>query len=160
VAAYRQRRGDRSASAGVARGRVTVAWAFGSGVTGTARHDSDADIAVLARPDRAPLDVLELSRLSNRLHRLVAGEPDLVAFERAALPLQARIVLTGAVLFSDDEPLRVRTTVLVQSRWEDIRGPLAEMDRAYITGIAEHGLDDFAQAYAKATDPSASGGRS
>jgi predicted nucleotidyltransferase len=119
---------------------VAVAWAFGSRVTGAARPDSDTDIAVLAHPGRAPLDLLELSRLTNRLHRLGVQEPDLVAFERAPLPLQVRIVLAGTVVFSDDEPLRVRTTVLVQSRWEDVRGPLAEMDRAYIAGIAEHGL--------------------
>lgn len=119
---------------------MAVAWVFGSRAAGTERPDSDVDIAILTRPDRPPLDLLKLSRLGNRLAALLPGEPDVVAFERAPLPLQARIVLEGIVLFSDDEPLRVSTTVLTQSRWEDVRGPLDEMDRAYIAGIAAHGL--------------------
>jgi predicted nucleotidyltransferase len=119
---------------------VAVAWLFGSRAGGRERPDSDSDVAVLAHPHRAPLDLLELSRLTNRLHGRLPGEPDLVAFERAPLPLQARVILSGTVLFSDDEPLRVRTTVLVQSRWEDVRGPLEEMNRAFVAGVAAHGL--------------------
>lgn len=64
----------------------------------------------------------------------------MVAFERAPPQLQARIVLEGRLLYSADEPLRVRTVVETQSRWEDVRPAVREMDRAYLEAVARRGL--------------------
>lgn len=116
---------------------VAVAWLFGSRATGRARPDSDTDLAVLAARDRSPLGLLELSALEGELAQAVGGPVDVVDFARAPLELQGRIVLEGQCVYSTDEPLRVRTVVETQSRWEDVRRALAEMDRAYLTAVAE-----------------------
>jgi predicted nucleotidyltransferase len=115
---------------------VAAAWVFGSRVAGGAGPTSDVDVAVLSAADRPPLSLLQVSRLERRLDGLLPGRPDVTVFERAPLELRARIVLTGQVLFSDDEPLRVRTTVDVQSRWEDVRPAVLAMDRAYLRAVA------------------------
>lgn len=116
---------------------VAVAWLFGSRATGRARPDSDTDIAVLATQDRPPLGLLELSALEGQLAQALDGPVEVVDFARAPLELQARIVLEGQCVYSADEPLRVRTVVETQSRWEDVRQALEEMDRAYLTAVAE-----------------------
>ena len=51
------------------------------------------------------------------------------------------MVLTGVLLLSDDEPLRVRFVVDTQSRWEDLRPALEEGTRAYLAAVAARGLD-------------------
>ncbi|MGQ0742732.1 MAG: type VII toxin-antitoxin system MntA family adenylyltransferase antitoxin [Acidimicrobiales bacterium] len=119
---------------------VAVTWMFGSQVTGTAGPRSDIDLALLTADDRPPLDLLELSQLTGILEDLLPAAVDLVDFRRASLELQARIVLTGRVVLSDDEALRVQTVVLTQSRWEDVRPGLRVMDRAFLSAVAENGL--------------------
>lgn len=118
---------------------VVVAWLFGSVAAGTASTDSDVDIAVLRD---GPLGLLEASRLSRSLEPLAGGPVDLVDFLRAPLPLQARIVRTGHVLFSDDEARRVAEAVRVQGMWPDVERSLAEMDRAFLARIAAGRLGD------------------
>ncbi|CAN5230222.1 hypothetical protein BH23ACT9_BH23ACT9_12440 [soil metagenome] len=120
---------------------VSVAWLFGSRAQGTHRSGSDVDIAVHSMTGRPPLGLLALSRLARLLDPLLPGPADLVAFERASLEVRARIVMTGQVLCSDDESLRVRVTVNTQSRWEDVRPALAEMDRAYLKAVASRGQE-------------------
>lgn len=124
----------------LAESGVAVAWLFGSRARGQDTERSDIDVAVLARPERPPLDLLEISELAGRLESLLGGPVDVVAFERAPLPLQARIVLEGRLVHSTDEPLRVRTIVDTQSRWEDLRPALAAMDDAYLAAVARRGL--------------------
>lgn len=123
-----------------ARSGVAVAWLFASGARNEDTEQSDLDVAVLARSGRQPLDLLEISELTGTLEALLGESVDVVAFERAPLQLRARIVLEGQVLYSQDEPLRVRTVVDTQSRWEDLRPALAEMDRAYLAAVARRGL--------------------
>lgn len=119
---------------------VAVAWLFGSRARGAGTGDSDVDLAVLAEEGRQPLDLLEVSELAARLEGLLEEPVDVVAFEHAPLQLQARIVLEGRLLYSTDEPLRVRTVVETQSRWEDVRPAVREMDRAYLEAVARRGL--------------------
>lgn len=115
---------------------VAVLWLFGSRGRGSASARSDTDVAVLARPERPPLGLLELSRLAGRLESVLPAPVDAVAFELAPLELRARVVLEGRVLVSLDEAERVRATVDTQSRWEDVRPALQEMDRAYLDAVA------------------------
>jgi predicted nucleotidyltransferase len=118
---------------------VAVAWLFGSRAAGTAQAGSDVDIAVHSARGLPPPGLLALSRLARALEPHLPGPADLTDFERAPLELRARIVLTGRVLHSDDEPLRVRVTVDTQSRWEDVRPALEKMDRAYLAAVAARG---------------------
>lgn len=122
---------------------VAVAWLFGSRAVGAARADSDVDLAVLVAPDRSSLTLRELAELTQLLEGMLAAPVDIVDFDTAPLELQASIVTTGQVLHSDDEPLRVRTVVITQSRWEDVRPALRTMDQAYLQAIAERGLLDL-----------------
>ena len=115
---------------------VVVAWVFGSRATGRATPSSDIDVAVCAEDGRA-MGLLELSRLERALDTLLEGPADVTDFGTAPLELRARIVTEGRVLCSDDEPLRVRLTVDTQSRWEDLRPALREMDRAYLAAVAD-----------------------
>lgn len=122
------------------RASIEVAWLFGSRAGGTAGPRSDVDLAVLTADGAPPLALLDLAELTRVLEQLLDAPVDLVDFRRAPLELQARVVITGLVLHSDDESLRVRTVVMTQSRWEDVRPALRTMDRAYLATVAERGL--------------------
>ncbi len=115
---------------------VAALWLFGSRARGEATEGSDTDVAVLASPHRAPLSMLELSHLAGRLETVLPAPVETVAFELAPLELRARVVLEGHLLVSLDEASRVRVTVDTQSRWEDVRPALREMDRAYLAAVA------------------------
>lgn len=118
---------------------VVAAWLFGSRAAGTARSDSDTDIAVLVEP---PLSLLRRERLARHLGEAFGTPVDLVDFLTASLPVQARVVRTGRLLFSDDEPRRVAETVRVQGMWPDVQRSLREMDRAFLARVAAGGLGD------------------
>lgn len=116
---------------------VLAAWLFGSRARGDMGELSDVDLAVLRD---LPLPLLHEQRLVRALERLLGLPVDLVDFLAAPLELRARVVHEGRLLYSDDEPRRVAETVLVQSRWEDVRRALAEMDRAFLGRVAAGGL--------------------
>lgn len=120
----------------LAHAGVAVAWLFGSRARGEVTARSDTDVAVLARVDRGPLSLLELSRLAGWLEDLLPPPVEVIAFELATIELRARVVIGGRTLVSLDEPLRVRTIVDVQSRWEDVRPALREMDEGYLAAVA------------------------
>lgn len=117
-----------------------MTWLFGSRATGHARPASDVDLAVLTADDETSLGLLGQAALAGELEDLFGVRVDVVDFRRAPLELRARIVTTGRLLQSDDEPLRVRTVVLTQSRWEDVRPAVREMDQAYLSAVARRGL--------------------
>ncbi len=120
----------------LAHAGVAVAWLFGSRARGEVTARSDTDVAVLARVDRGPLSLLELSRLAGWLEDLLPPPVEVIAFKCATIELRARVVIGGRTLVSLDEPLRVRTIVDVQSRWEDVRPALREMDEGYLAAVA------------------------
>jgi hypothetical protein len=72
------------------------AFVHGSRAAGTARPDSDVDVAAwFGGLDPAPWDVALPPRI------------DLLVLDRAALELAGRVALHGALLFDDDPPARV-----------------------------------------------------
>jgi predicted nucleotidyltransferase len=84
---------------GFLAGREDLAWAilFGSQARGTARPDSDVDIAI---SPHEPLSTAEEADLAVALER-VAGTPvDLVVIDRARPALRWRIARDGVVLVS------------------------------------------------------------
>ena len=80
---------------------VAYALVFGSSARGTARADSDADVAI-ELIGGAPRDVLTLGRLAVRLQS-AAGRPiDLVLIDEAPAPLAYRIFREGHLIVERD----------------------------------------------------------
>lgn len=87
---------------------VDFAYLFGSQATGRTHPHSDVDVAVhLAAP--AP-DALELRlALAGRLAELASvGDVEVIVLNDAPLPLAGRALRDRVVIFSRDEPARVR----------------------------------------------------
>lgn len=80
---------------------VAYALLFGSSARGTARPDSDADIAIELAAD-APRDVGALGRLSARLESAAGHSVDLVLLDEAPAPLAYRIFRDGRLLVERD----------------------------------------------------------
>jgi predicted nucleotidyltransferase len=80
---------------------VAYALAFGSAARGTARPDSDVDVALGLRPG-APRDVGSLGRLAARLESAVGRPVDLVLLDEAPPGLAYRAFRDGRVLLERD----------------------------------------------------------
>lgn len=116
---------------------VAAAWLFGSRVDGTARENSDHDLAVLL--GHTPT-LRELGGLQVAVERIVGTKVDIVELDRAPLELRAAVVQRGRLLFSDDEPRRVRFATDTLSRWFDFRPVVEELTAAYLHRVATRGL--------------------
>jgi predicted nucleotidyltransferase len=76
---------------------------FGSQAKGTARPDSDMDLAVLARDPIPAIRRFELAQnLAIQLHR----EVDLVDLRSASTVMRMQVISTGTCLDAPDEPAR------------------------------------------------------
>ena len=80
---------------------VAYALAFGSTARGTARPDSDVDLA-LGLSAGAPRDAQALGRLAARLTAAAGREAHLVLLDEAPAPLAYRIFRDGHVLLERD----------------------------------------------------------
>ena len=122
--------------------RVSVAYLFGSRADGTARADSDHDVAVLfvdPGPDGAlALDATE--RLGAALAAELGTPVDVVDLDGAGLELRGRVAERGRLLFSADEASRVAFEVDARLRWIEFRPVLEETTRAYLRRGAAEGL--------------------
>ena len=72
---------------------------FGSGRNGTAGPESDIDLAVLAG---APLDVVGLWELAQRLAAEVGRDVDLIDLRRASTVLRHQVLMTGERVWCAD----------------------------------------------------------
>lgn len=98
--------------------RVRFAILFGSVADGTARPNSDLDLAVSVDPRGSLLDD---ARLLSALIDLAGREDlDLVVLEDAPLWMQYRIV-AGRPVYSRDDIARVRFRASVEQRFLDFR---------------------------------------
>lgn len=116
---------------------VAVAYLFGSRATGTARPDSDHDVAVLFAGEPAPV-ATEL--LAADLAALLGTGVDVVDLGRAGLELRGRVAESGRLLFSADEVARVRFEVDARMRWIEFRPVLEETTRSFLARVAREGL--------------------
>jgi len=120
---------------------VAVVWLFGSRARGEERPDSDADVAVLLRPGVERPSLRVQGTLAGALARALGVESvDFVVLDGAPLDLRGRVVEEGRLLWSDDEPLRVRYTVETLSRYLDVRSTIREQDLAFLAAVARRGL--------------------
>jgi uncharacterized protein len=109
-------------------------WVFGSEAAGTAREESDIDIALLTQP--APsIDILAKAKaeLSDALGR----EVDLIDLRRAS-PILAYQVLKSGVLVVDRNPRRtVDFVASAPARREDVLITRREAERLLIQRICD-----------------------
>ncbi len=118
-----------AARAGMPGEPVAFAYLFGSRATGGAREDSDVDIAVL--PARS-LGAEQRAELRNRVAEIIEPaartDVDVVLLDESPLPLRGRILSQRQVLYSADEPLRVRWESLTGRMYADSRIKLDLLD--------------------------------
>lgn len=104
------------------------AFLHGSRATGTARPESDTDVAAWFGPGApSSFDVL-----------LPAGV-DLTVLDTAPLELAGRIAATGVVLFSDDEPARVHWQAATRTVWFDERPRFERAHREFLEAAVLRG---------------------
>jgi predicted nucleotidyltransferase len=108
---------------------------FGSEAAGTARRDSDVDLAALLR--RRP-DALELLDLRSSLEEIAARDVDLIDLG-AASPILARQVLrNGRCVFGSTAPALASFEATLPSRYEDLKRVRAEAESALVQRVV-HG---------------------
>lgn len=117
---------------------VLFAYLFGSVAAGTARAGSDVDVAAYLGPD-APAEMLEGSLdLARELSRASGiGDIDVTILNRAPLPLRGRVVRERRVLYSRDEPARVRYESLTLREFFDFELHARPLDLELLRATAE-----------------------
>lgn len=116
---------------------VVFAYLFGSRATDDARADSDTDVAVF--PTRG-LSAEQRAALRNRVAEIIEPaartEVDVILLDDVPLPLRGRILMQRQVLYSADEPLRVRWESLTGRMYSDSRIKLDLLDQDLLTETA------------------------
>jgi len=79
-------------------------------------------------------------RLAADLAAVLGTEVDVVDLSRAELELRGHVAERGRLLFSADEPRRVRFEVDARTRWIEFRPVVAETTKAYLRRVATEGL--------------------
>lgn len=106
---------------------------FGSQAKGTARPDSDIDLAVLARDPIPNMRRFELAQeLATQLHRDV----DLVDLRTASTVMRMQVLSTGTCLDAPEEPARREFEMYAYADY----ARLNEERRELVKGITERGL--------------------
>lgn len=127
-----------SVDAVLANAGVRFAYLFGSRATGSARPDSDADVAVMC--DEA-LDLRDVAALAADLAvPLNVPSVDVVDLLRAPLELRGKVVVDGRLIFDASPPRRVRFEVETRSMWFDYRPTLEAHTRRFLRQVAEGGI--------------------
>lgn len=118
---------------------VLFAYLFGSVASGRNRPDSDIDVGVCLEPSVDTDQFLDL-RLS-LAGRLAAesglGDIDLLILNEAPLPLLGRAIRERLVLYSRDEPARVRFESRGLREFFDFEIHARPLDRQFLQDIAE-----------------------
>jgi uncharacterized protein len=117
---------------------VVFAYLFGSQATGTARPDSDVDIAVLY-DESVPAEQRfgETLQLGLRFEHALRTNVDVVALNDAPLRLIGRVLGERRVLYSADEPARVRYETTMRPQVFDFEYHARELDRALLAAHAD-----------------------
>jgi len=106
---------------------------FGSRAKGTARPDSDMDLAILTRDPIPAMRRFELAQyLAIQLHRDV----DLVDLRSASTVMRMQVISTGTCLDAQDEPARREFEMYAYSDY----ARLNEERRDILKRIAESGM--------------------
>jgi predicted nucleotidyltransferase len=106
---------------------------FGSQVTGTARPDSDVDLAILTRD---PIPAMRRFELAQDLAIQLHCDVDLVDLRSASTVMRMQVISTGTCLDAPDEQARREFEMYVYSDY----ARLNEERRDILKRIAAHGL--------------------
>jgi predicted nucleotidyltransferase len=115
AAALQEILGERAETEGIA-----AAYLFGSVARGTARPDSDADVAILLEKDPpATLGGLHLD-LEGDLEKRLGRPVQLVVLNKAPCDLGARVIRDGLILVDRDRSKRLRYEVQTRKELWDL----------------------------------------
>jgi predicted nucleotidyltransferase len=108
---------------------VVAVYLFGSNAAGTARPDSDVDVAVLF--ERAPAPRLSSPRfeLEGDLEKALGHPVDLVVLNDAPVDLRIRVLRNGRLLLERDAAARIKFEVQTRNEAFDLE-PVLTMYRA------------------------------
>lgn len=117
---------------------VRFAYLFGSRAVGRPRPSSDVDVAVFLGGEVDRADGLGVRLGLARRLATEAGEPDvdLVVLDHAPLPLVGRVLQSRIVIYSRDEPARVRFESLRLRQFLDFQIRAEPLDRLLLAEIA------------------------
>lgn len=114
------------------RQSIVCAYLFGSTARGTARPDSDVDIAVLLRKTPpATLEGLGVD-LAGELERAVGKPVDLIVLNRASADLVHRVLRDGILVHESDRRARVEFETRKRAEYFDVLPYLREYRRSSI----------------------------
>jgi hypothetical protein len=118
---------------------VVFAYLFGSTATGRARPGSDLDIAVHVDSTIASERYLDLSlELAGRLStELGVGNVDVLVLNEAPLPVLGRAIQQRVVIYSRDEPSRVRFESRAFREFFDFQIHARPLDEKLLRDMAE-----------------------
>ncbi len=119
---------------------VVFAYLFGSRARDAADAHSDVDMAIFLEESVPSATYLDLSlRLAGDLEGAAGVGPieALVILNEAPLPLAGRVVREGKVLYSRDEPRRVRYESRVFREFTDFELTARRLDEELLRGHAE-----------------------
>lgn len=105
------------------------AYTHGSRNDGTARPDSDFDVAAWFGRRNAPAS-WEVD---------LPGDADLLVLDRAPLYLAGRVAMSGRLLFDDDPSARVRWEADTRTMYLDELPYIKQMAREYLQAVAARG---------------------
>ncbi len=117
---------------------VLFAYLFGSVAAGRARPGSDVDVAVFLEPRVPAHRFLDLSLdLAGRLSASGVGAIEVTVLNEAPLALRGRAVRERIVLYSRDEPARVRFESATLREFFDFQIHAVPLDRKFLGDTVE-----------------------
>ena len=132
------------------RADIVAVYLYGSYANGTARPNSDIDVAVLFSPETADFFQAEL-QLEGALAMLPGLERvEVAALNRVSLRLKAEVLQTARRVYCGDEEARVAFEFDTMREWWDLRPWYAAYDREYFARLKENFTDDQRRAYQRA----------
>lgn len=109
---------------------VAAVYLFGSVARGSARADSDVDVAVLFESDPPPTLEGLGTDLADELEGLLGHHVDLVVLNRAPVDLIKRVLRDGDLLVDANRSLRIRFEVRARNEWFDLEPFLLQYRRS------------------------------
>jgi len=110
-------------------------WVFGSRASGTARSESDLDVAALFSKCPAPV---ELFALRGELEQMAGMPVDIVDLEVASPILAMQVLRFGKLLVDACPARRTRFVARVPGRYEDLKRIREPIERALLKRVT-HG---------------------
>ena len=147
---------DRLAHALGGDSSVRLAWLHGSRARGTARRESDIDVAVLLDDECAasPSAIKDsIWRLAGALGREVPSDRlDLVLLNHAPALLRHRVIRDGAPLFARSDAERVGFVLRTIREYQDLEPRLREHTRRRVERLKERRSDGRTESFSRRLD--------